>query len=193
VVVASWSSRLFSMGIPAGEKVLRTVAVYLVLLVLLRLARRTAAQLSSFDLVVLLLLSNVVQNAIIGPDDSLVGGLIGAGVLILANEVLVRGVMGRKRLDRAVEGAETRLVDGGEYVERELRRYGIRRVDLEAALRGQGAEHVSQVERADLYPSGAIVVELLPDARSASTQDIERVEGKLDRLQASLDRLAAAG
>jgi uncharacterized membrane protein YcaP (DUF421 family) len=192
VVVASWSSRLFSMGIPFGEKVARTIAVYLVLLVLLRLARRTAAQLSSFDLVVLLLLSNVVQNAIIGPDDSLVGGLIGAVVLIGANEVLVRGVMSRRRLDRALEGTEKPLVENGGYVEPALRRYGIRIADLEANLRQQGVEHVGQVERADLFPSGAIVVALRPDAHSASTRDVERLEERLGRIQASLDRLAAA-
>jgi uncharacterized membrane protein YcaP (DUF421 family) len=178
------------MGIPLGEKVARTIAVYLVLLVLLRLARRTAAQLSSFDLVVLLLLSNVVQNAIIGPDDSLVGGLIGAAVLIAANEMLVRGVMSRRRLDRALEGTEKPLVENGGYVEAALSRYGIRVADLEANLRQQGVEHVRQVERADLFPSGAIVVALRPDAQSASTHDIERLEGKLGRIQASLDRMA---
>src|SRR6187455_2975855 len=88
--IASSFDSLFTMPMPIGEKVIRTIAVYLIVVVLLRImGRRTVAQLNAFDLVVLLLLSNVVQNAIIGPDNSLLGGLIGAVVLLAANFVLV--------------------------------------------------------------------------------------------------------
>src|ERR687883_2032979 len=93
-------SEVWSLGIPAGEKVLRTVAVYAALALLLRLAgKRNLAQLNSFDLVVVLLLSSVVQNALIGPDDSLSGALLGAGVLLAVNSAVVRLV---NRSDRAV-------------------------------------------------------------------------------------------
>jgi len=192
VLLASLAHRLFSLGIPITEKVVRTVVVYGALLFLLRLGgKRTAAQLNTFDLVVLLLVSNVVQNAVIGPDNSLLGGLIGALVLIGANDVVVRMVRRNDAIDRAMEGSETRLVQDGAFRGHELRRLGIRVADLEVALRRQGAEHVLQVQQADLYPSGALVVDLRPGARGASLEDIGRLERKLDDLALSVGRLAA--
>src|SRR4029453_8062926 len=101
--LASSFDSLFSMPMPIGEKILRTVAAYFIVVVLLRiLGRRTVAQLNAFDLVVLLLLSNVVQNAIIGPDDSLLGGLIGVVTLLLINTAVVWGVRRNARLDRVM-------------------------------------------------------------------------------------------
>ena len=194
VLLATLAQRLFSMGIPITEKIVRTVVVYTGLLFLLRLGgKRTAAQLNSFDLVVLLLVSNVVQNAVIGPDNSVLGGLIGAVALIVTSEMIVRVVRRNDAVDRAMEGSETTLVQNGTYLDRELRRLGIRVADLEVALRRQGVEHVGQVQQADLYPSGAIVVNLRPEAHGASLDDIGRLERKLDQLTASVDRLAPAG
>jgi uncharacterized membrane protein YcaP (DUF421 family) len=84
---------LLALGVPVTDKLIRTVAVYLGIALALRLAgKRDLAQLNSFDLVVILLLANVVQNAIIGPDDSLAGGLIGVAVLLTLNAVVVRFV-----------------------------------------------------------------------------------------------------
>jgi uncharacterized membrane protein YcaP (DUF421 family) len=186
-VLATIVGRLMTVGIPLSEKVFRTVAVYLALLVLLRLfGKRTAAQLNAFDLVVLLLLSNVVQNAIIGPDNSLLGGVIGAAILVAVNDGVVRMFRRSGPIDRALEGSQTRLVDRGAFRDQELRRLGIRQSDLEVALRRQGAEHVGQVETAELYPSGAIVVNLQPEAHDASLGDVERLERKLDRVLAAI-------
>jgi uncharacterized membrane protein YcaP (DUF421 family) len=193
VLLTTMWQRLFSIGIPINEKIIRTVLVYGTLLILLRLGgKRTAAQLNSFDLVVLLLVSNVVQNSVIGPDNSLLGGLIGAGVLVGVNDVISRLARRNDAVDRAMEGTETRLVEDGAFLERELRRLGIRTADLEVALRRQGAEHVVQVKQADLYPSGAIVVHLRPEAHAASLGDVDRLERKLDQLRASVDRLASS-
>jgi uncharacterized membrane protein YcaP (DUF421 family) len=187
VPLASVLDRLVTIGVPVSEKLLRTVVVYVAVLILLRLfGKRTAAQLNSFDLVVLLLLSNVVQNAIIGPDNSLLGGVIGAAVLVAVNDGVVRVFRRSERLDRAIEGTETRLVADGGFVTGELRRLGIRRSDLEVALRRQGAEHVRQVRTAELYPSGAIVVDLEREAHDASFADVERLERKLDQLIAAV-------
>lgn len=185
--LASVLDRLVTIGVPVSEKLLRTIVVYVAVLVLLRLfGKRTAAQLNSFDLVVLLLLSNVVQNAIIGPDNSLLGGVIGAAALVAVNDGVVRVFRRSERLDRAIEGTETRLVADGGFVTGELRRLGIRRSDLEVALRRQGAEHVRQVRTAELYPSGAIVVDLDREAHDASFADVERLERKLDQLIAAV-------
>jgi uncharacterized membrane protein YcaP (DUF421 family) len=186
-VLATIVGRLVTVGIPLSEKALRTVIVYLAVLVLLRLfGKRTAAQLNSFDLVVLLLVSNVVQNAIIGPDNSLLGGVIGAAILVAANDAVVRIFRRSGRLDRALEGTQARLVENGSFLDDELRRLGIRQSDLEVALRRQGAEHVSQVQTAELYPSGAVVVDLDRAARDATFGDIERLERKLDGLIAAV-------
>jgi uncharacterized membrane protein YcaP (DUF421 family) len=187
VPLATVFDSVITIGVPISEKLLRTIAVYLAILLLLRMfGKRTAAQLNSFDLVVLLLLSNVVQNAIIGPDNSLLGGLVGAAVLVVVNEAVIRVFRRSERLDRALEGTQTRLVDDGDFVAPELRRLGIRTSDLEVAIRRQGAEHVRQVRTAELYPSGAFVVNLGHEAHDASLADIERLERKLDRLIAAV-------
>jgi uncharacterized membrane protein YcaP (DUF421 family) len=185
---------LFDMGIPIAEKVIRTVIVYFAILLLLRIfGARTAAQLNSIDLVVLLLISNVVQNAIIGPDNSLAGGLVGALVLVVLATGIDRLVLKSNRLDEWFEGRKRQLVKEGRFVDRELRRLGIRSADLDVALRRQGADEVGMVRSADMYPTGAIVVDLDDVARDASRGDIERLETKLDALQATLDRLEHRG
>ncbi|HEX6754617.1 MAG TPA: YetF domain-containing protein [Mycobacteriales bacterium] len=182
------TSELFEMGIPVGEKVLRTVAVYAAILVLLRVAgRRDLAQLSTFDLVVMLLLSNVVQNAVIGPDDSLVGGLLGALVLIAANEAWSRGVQLSPRLLRIVEGSSVTLASNGRYLDRALRREGIRPADLERVLHVQGADGVHEVARATLDPGGAIVVELRDADQNASRADLDELRRHLDETLARIE------
>ena len=186
-MLASVVARLFTSGIPISEKIVRTIVVYVAVLLLVRLSgKRTAAQLNAFDLVVLLLLSNVVQNAIIGPDNSLWGGVLGAAVLVATNDGVVRVLRRVRIVDRALEGSQARLVRNGAFEDGELRRFGIRESDLEVALRRQGAENVRDVENAELYPSGAIVVDLVPEARGASVGDVERLERKLDAVLAAV-------
>lgn len=122
---------LLLIDIPPAEKIVRTVVVYAALAVLLRLVgKRDLAQLNSFDLVVVLLLSNVVQNAVIGEDNSLVGGVLGAVVLLTVNAVVVRVVAGSARLSRVFEGSETVLVRDGRFDQGALRREGLREGDL---------------------------------------------------------------
>ena len=126
--LASIQSDLFRTGIPLGEKALRTIAVYIGLIALLRVGgERDLAQLNSFDLVVLLLLSNVVQNAIIGPDDSLWGGLFGAIVLIAVNGAVNRVTRSSPKAVRLFEGTPTVLVEDGRIQDDNLSRLGLRR------------------------------------------------------------------
>src|SRR3954465_10505290 len=127
-----WSD-LIVPGIPLVEKLVRTVVVYGFLLIGLRLAgKREMSQLNSFDLVVLLLLSNTVQNAIIGSDNSMLGGLFGAAVLLLFNAVLVRVLYRYGRLDR-LEGSPETLIRNGRFVRHNLERELITVTELEAA------------------------------------------------------------
>ena len=98
---------MFALSLPVGEKILRPILVYIFLVLLLRIfGKRELAQLNPFDLVVLLTLSNTVQNAIIGDDNSVTGGMIGAATLLIVNYIVVRTLYGHKRLDRLVEGMD---------------------------------------------------------------------------------------
>jgi uncharacterized membrane protein YcaP (DUF421 family) len=184
------SSDLFTIGIPVGEKVLRTVAVYGVLTVLLRLfGKRELAQLNNHDLVVMLLVSNVVQNAVIGPDNSLSGGIVGAVTLFAVNSAVVRVMRSTGRAERIFDGTPTVLVHDGKYDEGALRREGVRRGDLDLALHVQGANGVSEVAEATLSAGGAIVVDLKQTDQTVSRGDLDRLRRHLDD---RLDKLAVA-
>jgi uncharacterized membrane protein YcaP (DUF421 family) len=187
VVIANISDDLFTMGIPIIEKGLRTVAVYGGLLVLLRLAgKRDLAQLNSFDFVVLLLLSNVVQNAVIGEDNSLVGGLLGAWVLVTANAIIVRVTRGNDTATRILEGTPTTVVKDGQVDHKAVRRLGLREENVISIVRRQGANTVAEVEEATLEPGGTISVKLRERDENATKADVRRLEQKLDAALARL-------
>lgn len=176
---------LLDMGVTAPDKILRTVAVYLGLALLLRLVgKRDLAQLNTLDLVVMLLLSNVVQNAVIGPDNSLVGGLLGAVVLLGVNAVVDRLALRSDRLARLLEGSPAVLARDGAWDDAALRKVGLRRADAEAALRRQNANGIGDVETLSVEPGGAIVATLKPGEQSATVDDVARLEAKLDALLA---------
>jgi uncharacterized membrane protein YcaP (DUF421 family) len=179
-----WSD-LNDIGVTAPDKIVRTVAVYLVLAVLLRLAgKRDLAQLNSFDLVVMLLLSNVVQNAVIGPDNSLTGGILGACVLVGFNAVVVRAALTSDRMHRLIEGTSTVLARRGKWDLPALRKEGLRKADVDAALRRQNANDVTDTDTVSIEPGGAVVATLMRDRQAATLADIERLEAKLDALLA---------
>jgi len=151
-----WNDMLVS-GVPMAEKVIRTVAVYAFLIGGLRLfGKRELGQLNPLDFIVLLLLSNTVQNAIIGNDNSLVGGLLGAFVLMIVNSALVWYTYRHPRVRRWVEGRPDELVKDGHVLERALEHNQISREELIAAARKQGIEHLGDVACARLEVSGAV-------------------------------------
>lgn len=196
VVVAqsgSWHE-VFSFGIPPTEKIVRTVVVYFGIAVLLRIAgKRQMAQLNTLDLVVVLLLSNVVQNAIIGPDNSLFGGLLGAVVLVTFNAVLERVALLSDVTTRWFEGTPTELVEQGTLNRRGLRRTGLTAQEVEAAVRHQGADSIGEVETARLEPGGVLTVRLRREDMDASYGELLQVVADLQRhLDARLDALEAA-
>ena len=151
-----WSD-MFVLGIPILEKILRPLIVYAFLIVALRLAgKRELAQLNPFDLVVLLTLSNTVQNAIIGDDNSVSGGLIGAATLLLVNYFVVRTLYSHTKLESLVEGKEDVLIEKGKVLKARLKAELITMADLEAAAHRQGFTSLSEVDRAILEPGGTI-------------------------------------
>ncbi|HEX4681368.1 MAG TPA: YetF domain-containing protein [Gemmatimonadaceae bacterium] len=147
---------LMTSGIPIGEKHVRTVIVYAFLLIGLRLAgKREMSQLNSFDLVVLLLLSNTVQNAIIGNDNSLIGGIVGAAALLIINSVLVRTLYHYGKLDK-LEGRPDVLIRNGRLQRKHLERELITLAELESAARRQGIDSLAHVSECRLETGGSL-------------------------------------
>jgi uncharacterized membrane protein YcaP (DUF421 family) len=178
---------MWVMGIPVMEKLIRTLVVYFFIALALRLiGRRELAQFTAFDLVVVLLLSNVVQNAIIGPDNSLTGGLVGATFLFAANWLLVRLNVISDWTERLFEGTPTVIAEDGHLKPTPLRRWGLRPKDVTAAIRDKGAARVSDVQRAELMPSGTLFVDLKPEAQPATRGDVDRLMAKIAELEAAV-------
>lgn len=143
--------------VPVAEKIIRALIVYLFLLIMFRvLGKRQVGQMTPFDLVVLLILSNVLQNAMIGPDNSVLGGLIGALTILAVNWAVGRIAFDSPKFERAIEGVPTVLIHNGKYVEGNLRKETISKEDLMSNLRTQGCFTVTEVETAVLEPSGKI-------------------------------------
>ena len=146
---------IFVVGAPIAEKILRPVLVYIFLVVALRVfGKRELAQLNPFDLVVLLSLSNTVQNAIIGNDNSLSGGLIGALALLALNYLVVRFLFRHRRLDEMLEGEPTLLIEHGCVKKDALAKELLTTAELMTVLHRQGFESVEEVERCILEPGG---------------------------------------
>jgi uncharacterized membrane protein YcaP (DUF421 family) len=125
----------------------------------LRLAgKREIGQMTAFDLVVLLLIANAVQNAMVGPDTSLTGGILAAAVLLVMNSLVARLRLRSARLRGLVEGTPTLLVVHGQVIQEHLRREGVDEQTLMAALREHGVEAVDGVEMAVLEVDGSISV-----------------------------------
>src|SRR5215813_14243815 len=129
---------MFVLGVPLLEKILRPIVVYAFLIISLRLSgKRELVQLNPFDLVVLLTLSNTVQNAIIGEDNSVLGGIVGATSLLVVNYLVVRFLYGHRKLDQLVEGRAETLIENGKVHTRLLRSELITMPQLQAAARKQ--------------------------------------------------------
>jgi uncharacterized membrane protein YcaP (DUF421 family) len=151
---------MFQMPLPILEKLARPVIVYLVLVVLLRIfGKRELAQLNPFDLVVLLSLSNTVQNAIIGDDNSVSGGVIGAVGLLAINWLVVRVLFRSPGLTRLLEGRAVVLVRNGQIDRKALERESLTNEELIEVIHRQGFESLHQVRKCELEPNGTFYVE----------------------------------
>lgn len=157
---------LFVPEITVWEKVLRSVVVYGFMLLAFRFTgKRQVGQLTPFDLVVLLIISNVVQNAVIGPDNSLGGGLLGAAVILALNWGVVELTFRSKRLRRVLEAQPTLLVHNGRILHANLQAERLTLDDLHAALRRAGVADAEHVRVAVLEENGGISV--IPRAAAA--------------------------
>jgi uncharacterized membrane protein YcaP (DUF421 family) len=164
---------MFVLGLPLAEKILRPIIVYAFLVISLRLSgKRELVQLNPFDLVVLLTLSNTVQNAIIGDDNSVSGGIIAATSLLVVNYLVVRFLYGHKKIDQLVEGSADVLIENGSVRLERLKKELISPTQLEAAARKQGFESLDDVQKCILEPGGNLTF----IGKKPATDDIRHQE-----------------
>jgi uncharacterized membrane protein YcaP (DUF421 family) len=186
---AMWKD-ILAVGAPIAEKMLRPIAIYFFLVLVLRVfGKRELAQLNPFDLVVLLSLSNTVQNAIIGNDNSLSGGLVGALTLLSVNYLVVRFLFRHRRLDQIFEGKPTVLVENGKICKQGLSKELLTRAELVTVLHRQGFATLGEVERCVLEPGGTFFVQgKTPPLDSKRHDELLTV---LQELRAKIDLLTA--
>jgi uncharacterized membrane protein YcaP (DUF421 family) len=183
---------MFHLNQPVLEKILRPVIVYLCLILFLRLfGKRELAQLNPFDLVVLLSLSNTVQNAMIGDDNSVSGGVIGAFSLLAINWLLTRMLFRSPELSRVLEGSETVLIKRGVVDWEATKREALTETELRSVLHKQGFDRYEEVEKCVLEPNGSFYMEgvkaLSDDAqRAALMQAIESLTREVKEMRAEL-------
>jgi len=175
-------------GLSLIEKMLRPVVVYIFLIIVLRIfGKRELAQLNPFDLVVLLSLSNTVQNAIIGEDNSVTGGLLGAFTLLAVNYFVVRYFFKHRRLDQIFEGTPTVLIENGRLRKKELAKELLTESELLTVAHRQGFGRLDEVESGVLEPGGTFFLKgKLPGA--AERQHAELLE-RLDALDKQIKEL----
>ena len=178
---------MFVEQIPLAEKILRTVLVYALIAVLFRVVgKRGLANLNTFDFVVMFLLSNVVQNAVIGNDTSLTGGVVGAVTLVTVNAVVNRVIASNATAARVFDGNPTTVISGGHVVNRALHHLGLRRSELDHAVRLQNGDDIAQVQSGSLEPGGQLVLTLKHSEQGATKADIAEVTARLSRIETLL-------
>ena len=150
---------MFELGTPWWSVLIRTSGVYVAVLIGLRLTgKRQIGQMAPFDLVLILLLANAVQNAMVGPDTSLLGGLIAGAMLLTLNFGVARLNRAIPLFQRFAEGHPVVLVSHGEAVASALRAEGIDELELEQAIREHGIDTIAHVELAVLEVDGSISI-----------------------------------
>ena len=188
------TTNMFHLPLPLLEKVLRPVVVYLVLIGFLRLfGKRELAQLNPFDLVVLLSLSNTVQNAIIGEDNSVTGGLIGAFSLLAINWLLMWVLYRAPKLNEALEGSATVLIRDGEIDHEACAGEHLTHEELISALNKNGFTDPSEVEICVLEPNGTFFVKgISPSPGSVQHSElmeaVQRLTMEMTAMRAELAR-----
>jgi uncharacterized membrane protein YcaP (DUF421 family) len=181
---------MFHIPVPLLEKILRPIIVYLCLIVLLRIfGKRELAQLNPFDLVVLLSLSNTVQNAIIGDDNSLSGGIVGAIALLAGNWILNRVLFAMPALNTLLQGTETVLIRDGMVDEKAMKEQILTREELVEVLHKQGVRGLGDVKECTLEPGGTFYVESTQDSFPRARH--EEILKKLDELMEEVRILKA--
>ncbi|MEO8029679.1 MAG: YetF domain-containing protein [Gemmatimonadota bacterium] len=150
---------MFSLAVPWWELIVRALVVYVFLLVLLRITgKRQVGQLAPFDLVLLLVLSNAVQNSMNGGDNSLIGGLLVAATLVALNFAVGYATFRSKKLESLIEGRPQVLIHNGKLIQEVVTNANLSHHEIQAALRQGGCTCIDEVHVAVLENNGAISV-----------------------------------
>jgi len=150
---------MWKTSLPWWEFIFRGLIVYVFLLVILRLTgKRQVGQLAPFDLVLLLVLSNAVQNAMNGGDNSITAGIVAASTLVVANGIVSRLTYKNKTIERLIEGRPEILIHNGKIATDVMKREQLTHHELNAALRAAGVSCVEEVHFAILENTGQITV-----------------------------------
>jgi uncharacterized membrane protein YcaP (DUF421 family) len=182
------TNEMFALSPSVAEKILRPIIVYVFLVLALRIfGKRELAQLNPFDLVVLLSLSNTVQNAIIGNDNSVTGGLVGAFALLTVNYLVVRYLFRHRRLDQIFEGKPSVLIENGRIRHLTLAKELLTESELLTVAHRQGFKSLSEIERCVLDPGGTFFIEaknphLAEKQHSDLLAQLEEIKKRLDDL-----------
>lgn len=192
VELSAWTN-MFTLdeSVTWAEKILRPMIVYVALVVMLRIfGKRELAQLNPFDLVVILSLSNTVQNAIIGPDNSLVGGVVGAVALLTVNFGLSQLKYISKKIDAVAEGVPVKLIENGEVDQKQLRRELISDRDLDIIAHENGFDDSTEIKTLVLDPNGTFLVDGKDEIKDAKFK--REVLKKIAELSKQLSELNTA-
>jgi uncharacterized membrane protein YcaP (DUF421 family) len=189
VMLAKTLQDMFILNLPILEKIVRPMVVYFAIVVLLRVfGKRELAQLNPFDLVVLLSVSNTVQNAIIGDDNSVTGGILGACSLFAVNYLVVRFLFRHRRLDQVLEGSPITLISGGQVVKEGLAKELLTESELAAVAHKQGFDDICDIETCVLEPGGNFYIKgKTPPAEernhSELLQLLNEIRGRIGELE----------
>lgn len=185
---------VWTLQVPIAEKVVRTVLVYALIVVLFRLAgKRGLASLNTFDFVVMFLLSNVVQNAIIGQDNSITGAAVGAATLVAVNAAVNRWLASDSRAERVLEGTATPVITDGVLLSGALRRLGLRSSEIQQAVRLQNGDDIEDVAQGSLEPDGRLLISLKQEQQNATRGDVEALTARLAAVEGLLATLVSQG
>ena len=179
---------MFHLQAPLLEKIVRPIIVYFFLIFLLRIfGKRELAQLNPFDLIVLLSLSNVVQNALIGNDNSVTGGIVGAMSLLTINWVVVRFLYSSPKVDRIVGGTERVLISDGVVDHEALRKELLTAEELLTAVHRQGFDGFEEIKKCVLEPNGSFYME----GRKPTESQEQHVDviARLEQIQRDLQQI----
>jgi uncharacterized membrane protein YcaP (DUF421 family) len=170
---------------PLLETILRTVLVYVAVVILIRLmGKRGLAEMSTFDIVVTFLLAEIVGGAAMADDNSLTGAMLGALTLVAMNIGFNYLVHRSSVASRVLQGKPVTVIRDGRMAEGALRRLRISASELDHAIRGQHGDDISEVDHAELTPSGKLVLTLKRDEQSATKADIAELTENLHQLKA---------
>lgn len=175
-----WNSAVIP-GISILEKIIRAVIIYFFVIVGLRIfGKRELAQLNPFDIVVLFLLSNTVQNSLIGNDNSLTGGLIGAAALFIIDYIIVRFIYSNKKAENILEGSSNILVENGVIKTENLKKELITIAELEMSAHKQGFGSLEEIERSEIDPDGAVT--FIPKKPTPNEEHYQELLSRIDIL-----------